>query len=179
MTLSAVPAVGSVFAGWSGACAGTGSCAVTLDAAKSVTATFNLSGGGGGGLPDAIDQPGWSVSTGGNANWVPQTTVTNDGVDAAKSGTITHSQTSWMQTSVTGPGTLSFYWRVSSEANYDFLRFYIDGVEQSGAISGSVNWTQKTYSITAGSHTLKWAYTKDGSVSSGSDAGWVDQVVFN
>jgi DNA-binding transcriptional regulator YdaS (Cro superfamily) len=40
VTLSAAVATGSVFAGWSGACAGTGSCTVTMDAAKGVTATF-------------------------------------------------------------------------------------------------------------------------------------------
>ena len=32
----------SVFTGWSGACSGAGSCTVTMDAAKSVTATFSL-----------------------------------------------------------------------------------------------------------------------------------------
>ncbi len=43
--LNATPAAGSVFAGWSGACAGTGpTCIVTMDAAKTVTATFNVSG---------------------------------------------------------------------------------------------------------------------------------------
>jgi hypothetical protein len=39
--LTATPAGGSSFAGWSGACSGTASsCSVTMDAAKSVTATF-------------------------------------------------------------------------------------------------------------------------------------------
>ena len=40
VTLSASRAAGSVFAGWSGACSGTGSCEVLMDAARSVTATF-------------------------------------------------------------------------------------------------------------------------------------------
>ncbi len=42
VALAASPSVGSVFAGWSGACTGTGACMVTMDAAKSVTATFTL-----------------------------------------------------------------------------------------------------------------------------------------
>ena len=42
MSLTPTPAGGSVFAGWSGACTGTGSCQVTMNAAKSVTATFAL-----------------------------------------------------------------------------------------------------------------------------------------
>ena len=40
VTLSATPASGYTFGGWSGACAGTGACAVTMSAARSVTATF-------------------------------------------------------------------------------------------------------------------------------------------
>lgn len=41
ITLTATPAGGSVFAGWSGDCTGTGSCTVLMTGAKSVTATFN------------------------------------------------------------------------------------------------------------------------------------------
>lgn len=41
VTLTATAATGSTFAGWSGVCSGTGTCTVTMDAAKSVTATFN------------------------------------------------------------------------------------------------------------------------------------------
>jgi hypothetical protein len=41
ITLTATPASGSVFTGWSGACNGTGTCQVTMDQARTVTATFN------------------------------------------------------------------------------------------------------------------------------------------
>jgi len=40
VTLSAAPASGSAFSGWSGACTGTSACEVTMDEAHSVTATF-------------------------------------------------------------------------------------------------------------------------------------------
>lgn len=44
--LTAIPASGSTFAGWGGACTGTTSeCQVTMDQAKSVTATFNQQSG--------------------------------------------------------------------------------------------------------------------------------------
>jgi predicted carbohydrate-binding protein with CBM5 and CBM33 domain len=46
VTLTAAAASGSTFAGWSGACTGTGSCTTTLTAAQTVTATFNGAGGG-------------------------------------------------------------------------------------------------------------------------------------
>ncbi len=42
LTLTAIAATGSTFAGWSGACTGTGSCVVTIDAAKTATAAFSL-----------------------------------------------------------------------------------------------------------------------------------------
>jgi CARDB/Divergent InlB B-repeat domain len=46
VTLTASPASGSTFAGWSGGgCSGTGSCSVTLSASVGVTATFNSSTG--------------------------------------------------------------------------------------------------------------------------------------
>ena len=42
VTLTATPAVGSTFSGWSGDCSGTGTCVVTMNASRSVTATFSV-----------------------------------------------------------------------------------------------------------------------------------------
>ena len=41
VTLSATPAAGYTFSGWSGACSGTGSCTVTMNANTAVTAAFS------------------------------------------------------------------------------------------------------------------------------------------
>jgi len=43
LALSATPATGSTFAGWSGACTGTGNCALVVDGAKNLTANFTTS----------------------------------------------------------------------------------------------------------------------------------------
>jgi hypothetical protein len=129
-------------------------------------------------LGEAVDNTALRWTTGGSANWFAQTTTYYYGGDAAQSGDIGDSQSTWLQTGVTGPGNLTFYWKVSSENTYDFLRFYIDGSLQTGSISGTVDWQQKSYSIGNGTHTLQWIYIKDTYTSSGSDCGWLDKVAF-
>lgn len=125
-------------------------------------------------LSQALDTT-LSINTGGNADWFYQTIMYYYDGDAAQSGGISHNQESWMQIIENGPGTLSFFWKVSSERSYDFLEFYMDGVRRS-RISGTVDWQQKAYAISSGLHILVWRYIKDGSVSLGSDCGWVDWV---
>jgi hypothetical protein len=81
-----------------------------------------------------------------------------------------------------GPGTLTFWWQVSSEEFFDFLNFYIDidiyWTNYAAQISGEVNWEEETFPIPAGTHTLSWIYAKDPDISAGEDAGWVSEVNF-
>jgi hypothetical protein len=128
-------------------------------------------------IGSAVDAPNLSWSTSGNAAWFGQTAISHDGIDAAQSGRITDGQQSTLQTSVTGPGVLNFWWKVSSEQFFDYLTFFIDGVQQA-SLSGEADWQFQTFAIGAGTHTLKWTYQKDSSVSAGLDAGWLDQVQF-
>jgi len=126
-------------------------------------------------LSEALDTA-LSFTTGGSADWFAQTTTSRYDGDAAQSPDISHRQDSWMQTTVSGTGTIQFYWKVSSEEDFDFLEFYVDGSLQD-RISGLVNWEHKTYTIsTSGPHTFEWRYMKDGSGNYGSDCGWVDKV---
>ncbi len=126
-------------------------------------------------LASAIDTANL-VTSSGDASWFDQSSVTHDTIDAAQSGGIGHDEVSVLTTEVTGPANVSFWWKVSSEENWDFLRFYISSV-QNEEISGEVDWTEKTFFVGAGTHTLEWIYSKDGSESDGSDCGWVDQLV--
>jgi len=126
-------------------------------------------------LAQALEAPGLSWTTLGDGNWLPQSSTSHDGLDAARSGAIGDSQTTRLRTDVAGPATLSFWWRVDSEANYDFLSFHLDGVMQT-SISGNTTWSQAGFFIPAGEHAVEWRYTKDIVVSVGQDAGWVDEV---
>ena len=100
------------------------------------------------------------------------------GLWATQSGVIGHSQTNSIEVTLnfSGPGSVTFWRRTSSESSFDFLRFFIDGVQQ-GAWSGATNWTEQTFPVPAGNNRkLRWAYQKDGSVNSGADAVWVDDI---
>jgi hypothetical protein len=76
--------------------------------------TFSVSNNPQNSLANALDaaQFAWTTS---NPGWGHQTTETHDGVDAVASGPMEDSQEATFQTTVTGPGTLHFHWRVDSE----------------------------------------------------------------
>ena len=128
-------------------------------------------------LAEALDTADGIWITSGTPTWAGQSAVNHDGTDAARSGAITHGQDCRMQTTVVGPGTVSFWWRVSSEPNNDTLRFYVGGSQQA-SISGEVDWRVQTLNIASGSQVMEWRYQKNSSTSVGLDRGWVDQVVF-
>ena len=115
--------------------------------------------------------------SGGDVPWFGQTNVALGVVAAAQSGSSTNNGDSWLQAAVVGPGILTFWWKVSSETNYDFLRFYVDANEEA-EISGEVDWQKQTYNFAPGVYALLWDYSKDTDTSRGIDAGWVAQVSF-
>lgn len=63
-------------------------------------------------LAEAVDAVALSFTTGGTTDWaVDATTGWTNGV-SAKSGAVANGQSSWIETSVTGQGTLAFRWKV-------------------------------------------------------------------
>ena len=144
---------------------------MTFDVAAYTPASQGVS------LTTALDNDRLAFVTGGDERWYGQATTATTGGSAAKSGAIDNSASSWFKAVVKEPGELSFDWMVSSEKNYDFLEFSIDGVVQE-KISGTVSWATKTYRIGEGEHVLLWTYHKDSSTKSGDDAGYVDHVVW-
>ncbi len=86
---------------------------------------------------------GWT--TGGNALWTQNTDPTyvrGTGTKSARSGSISHSQSTWLQGTVTvsAGDLISFSW-TSTEYNYDVLNCYVDGVLNSWDPGGENSWT--------------------------------------
>jgi hypothetical protein len=107
----------------------------------------------------------------------------HDGVDALISPIfLDHGRSSSIETVVMGPGTVSFWWTISSQANADFFRFEIDGTvlsQISGNNSGNnIPWAQQTFAVPSGQHTLRWRYIKDEAVAEALDACWLDQIAY-
>lgn len=168
----------STFFGWSGAgCADTGDCRVMMDADKTVFATFNLWNGAEQFPLDGAWPVGWTTPAASTAPWQVDGLTAYEGFHSLRSGPIGHGQKSQVQVSgAFKAGAVSFVLTVSSQASYDVLRFYIDGVLK-GIWSGARPWTPFSTPVTAGPHTLLWSYEKNGSITTGSDAAWIDRVV--
>lgn len=100
----------------------------------------------------------------------------NTGSFGARSGIITHSQYSVIETTINAVGGMvRFDAGVSSESS-DKFRFYIDGIEQL-SLNGEQTYATYAYPIYAGPVTLRWEYYKDFSVDTGQDRAWLDNII--
>jgi uncharacterized repeat protein (TIGR02543 family) len=116
-------------------------------------------------------------TTSGDASWFINNSLTYNGQSVMQSGSITHNEETWLNTEVSNSGKISFYWKVSSESNYDTLKFYIDGVLKKTISGTGGSWQYVEFNISGtGTHTIRWCYAKDGSVSKGEDCGWIADV---
>jgi hypothetical protein len=116
---------------------------------------------------------------GGDKQWVLTDVNPFEGVWSAESGWIYDQQSTqlFIDYTTTVSDSITFFRKVSSEADWDFLYFYIDGV-QVGAWSGEIPWGRAAFPVTVGTHTFKWSYVKDIYLSVGEDKAWVDYIGF-
>ena len=183
LTLNGFIKTGHVFKGWATSANGAvvhtdGKSVLNLTSVHNTTvalyAQWELTLGG------AVGAPALAWVTGGDAAWFPQTVESHDGLHAAQSGVIGDEQSTWFETTVEGSGTLSFWWRASSEGKADYLSCVVDGQVMrsvSGWKSGFSFWSEETVEITGeSSHTIRWVYEKDYCDSEGEDCGWVGEV---
>lgn len=188
VSLTAVPPPGQRFIRWSGDASGSDNpLQITIDANKGIIAVFGQSDPA---IEAALDNADLAFTVGGNAPWVAETSVTQDGEDAAQSGDVSANQQSWVETGVTGPGVLTFWWKVScedkswkqlgpnqSDFSGDALQLLIDGNLRT-EISGEIGWDKQFIVLPSGDHTILWQYAKDLNGDFGQDAAWLDGVSF-
>ncbi|MGE9294342.1 MAG: immunoglobulin domain-containing protein, partial [Puniceicoccales bacterium] len=123
---------------------------------------------------DASDA-GLSLESSTGVPWVVASDVEGSDGIALRSASIGNGQSSVLTSYIVGPGTLLFRWKVSSEADFDFLQFRVDGVTQV-SISGDIDWETRSWELEAGTHRIDWVYVKDRALSEGEDAGYLDRV---
>jgi hypothetical protein len=118
----------------------------------------------------------WTFSGG---DWTLDTTTYHSPNASAKSASIGNSASTTMSVIMQVPasGAIVFWKKVSSEANYDYLKFYINNVQQN-QWSGIIDWSEESFTVNPGQAIFKWEYMKDYTVAGGSDCAWVDDIIF-
>ena len=136
-------------------------------------------------LREAIDFDTPDIFTSGfkilstDTGWYGQRAFTHDNADALQTPMLQDDGSSFVEGTIEGPGTLSFWWKVSSETNADVMSFTLNwDMAKQMTISGEVEWTLVTIELPAGPNTVSWQYAKNSSGSGGMDAAWLDQVSF-
>jgi len=118
---------------------------------------------------------GWTMS--GAQGWARSNVAAFDGVYSLKSGLISDQESSIVELELKAmKGEISFYYKVSSEETFDFLKFYIDG-EEKASWSGEIDWTQARFNVEEGLHVFKWEYVKDQLYGEGDDCAYIDFVL--
>ena len=101
----------------------------------------------------------WATSgTYGSSGWISQTGTSHDGVSAADSGRLVYYLgTCTLQTTVTGPGTITFWW--SNPSFSSRLYFNVNGTPLNYITAYGTGWQQQTFYLGAGSQTLQWVFS--------------------
>jgi hypothetical protein len=140
VTLTASPSAGSAFTGWSGDCAGTGTCTVTMSAARNVTAAFALAytlsiakAGSGSGTVSS-DVGGISCGATCSASYVDGTVVTLTATPGSASRF-----TGWSGAGCSGTGACTVTMSAARSVTASFVAVYTLTVGKSGSGSGSVS----------------------------------------
>jgi hypothetical protein len=112
--------------------------------------------------------------------WIISGSNSIDGSLSARSGLISHNSVTklMIRTYFEEPDTLKFYYKVSSEPNYDYLQFNLNDTEILKK-SGETAWDKQAIAVPAGFNKMEWIYKKDNSVSQGADGAWIDLIDFS
>ena len=122
-------------------------------------------------LPIALNNTNLPWSSTPDMYWFGENNISHDGSAAGQAD-----QPSQLNTTVLGPGTLSFWWRISTKTNADTLSLTANG-STLASISGTTGWLHPSIYLPLGTQTLVWAFSVPGTVGS-ADHVWVDEVSY-
>ncbi|MHB8524350.1 MAG: InlB B-repeat-containing protein [Limisphaerales bacterium] len=175
VTLTATPELSYEFVGWTGSVTSTTNpLTITMAQDIEISAVFRVKN-----YLDSFetgDFSGLPWSTSGAAAWFVETNLAAAGQFASRSGPIGDGQSSSLVlVTNTLAGTGSFDLRVSSEAGFDWLEFWLNGVRLQ-RWSGELDWQNYRFPVFAGANRFEWRYVKDANYSQGLDAALVDNL---
>ena len=130
---------------------------------------------------EVLDNNALNISIGpSGAKWFVDKAISSDGSDSLKSSFIPNHSSTWVETSIKGPGFVFFQWRTSNDYGQDFSCYLGDEsvlTFERGFSWDEPNWLPGLVRIPAGQHTLKWVYSKN--LAKKSDIfGWLDDIQF-
>ncbi len=134
-------------------------------------------------IGQGLEAESYVWTTSGAQPWSRVTSPSYDGVDSSRSCEMAGRSTSWTETRIVGPATLSF--KVRLRTAYGWFNVLVDGAvrytlgDSSTVTSSNPSWTSASVSIPSGAHTVRLAYTHNGAgYTSGGNGAWVDQLSF-
>lgn len=142
--------------------------------------------GSGSDLDDAVGSPGLSWTTGGDNggdSWFVQSDEFTAGTNAIQSGYVPDYASSWIETTVQGPGMLIFEWNMLADYgdSFDFIAideyengydgFFYEGNEAAG-------WDYYEVYLEPGPNTLRWTFFNDDVSANDYDAAFLDGVEY-
>ena len=115
----------------------------------------------------------YSTQASNTAGWYSETSTWHSGGSAAESHVYAYAQDlhtgvlsdqAYLKTVLNGPGTLSFYWKLTASTLAGNISFYVDGklskvLYVNPQALNSPQWTHVTVSIGPGQHTVTWEAT--------------------
>ncbi|NCC51682.1 MAG: hypothetical protein EOM20_10745 [Spartobacteria bacterium] len=117
----------------------------------------------------------WSTSVESGDPWFAQTNVSHDSESAAQSGPVYYNETSWIETTFHGIGSIGWWWKTSSQTNRDFISVRLNGL-QIETLSGETDWTHASIDTEFSTNVIRWEFTRSATGSEGDNAAWLDRV---
>ena len=131
---------------------------------------------------EAVDAASLAFETGGDSSWSVDTSTGYANGVSAKSGAVTSGQETWIQTTVSGPGTFEFSWNIQGgiyrNSPFAYAKVELDDVviAEEHKTDG---WKTQTFEVVgSGPHTIRWTYLRTSSRNAEGDCAWVDAVTW-